>query len=190
VGAGQAWPAQLARHLNRSGVRIDVVSNPSVTGWTTAQALTDELPAFKRARPEVATVQIGVNDWVQGVPAASFRARFRELLARVVQIIHGPSHVVVVTIPDFSVTPTGARYTGGRDAGAGIQGFNAIVRAESRARQVAVVDVFALSRGMSDPALTAPDGLHPSAQELSLWTDRIAPVARRRFAAAQRQPAT
>ncbi len=190
VGAHRSWPEQLARRLTRDGLPIAVVANPSVTGWTTAQALADELPEFERSRPDVATLQIGVNDWVQGVSASAFRARFRELLDRVVRTVRSPSRVVVVTIPDFSVTATGAGYTGGRDASAGLRAFNAIARAESQARHVAVVDVFELSRGMSEPALTAPDGLHPSATELALWTARIAPVARRRFASARRQPAT
>lgn len=177
VGLERSWPAQLARRLG-----VAVVANPSVTGWTTRQALDEELPVLERAGPQVATVQLGVNDWVQGVTAATFRAQLGEVLDRVVAAVGGPRRVVAVTIPDFSVTRTGGAYTGGRDATAGLRAFNAIIAAECRTRGIAVADVFVLSRAMADPALTAPDGLHPSERELALWTDRIEPVARRAWA--------
>jgi len=184
VGEQQSWPAQLARRLTTGGLPTTVVVNPAVSGWTSQQALDDELVPFQRAHPQVATVLIGVNDWVQGVPASTFRANLQRLLDVMITTVGAPGRVIAVTIPDFSVTPSGAQYATGRDAPAGIAAFNAIVRTEAAARHVAVVDVFALSQAMSDPALTAPDGLHPSALELRQWVDRIAPVARAHWARA------
>ena len=183
VGIERSWPAQLAARLRRAGVPFAVVANPATSGWTSAQARALELPVFAAARPQVATLQIGVNDWVQGVPASTFRSNLRALLDGMLRTLHAPRRLLVVTIPDFSVTPSGAAYTGGRDATAGIAAFNAVIRAECRARGVAVADVFAVSRAMGRPGLTAPDGLHPSARELARWTDRIAPIARRLWSA-------
>ncbi len=180
VGVEAAWPNQLVARLARGrGPALRIVANPSVTGWTTEQALAEELPNVRAARPDVATVQLGVNDWVQGVPASVFRARFARVLREVVAITGAPGRVVAVTIPDFGVTSTGAQYGGGRNIAAGIAAFNRIVVSESRAAGIAVADVFALSQAMDDPALTAADGLHPSARELGLWARRIEPVVRR-----------
>src|SRR5437660_1917580 len=71
VGEGaspnESWPAILTRHLNESGLEIELVANPSRTGWTAEQAIERELPIFLKAKPTFATLQIGVNDWVQGV---------------------------------------------------------------------------------------------------------------------------
>jgi lysophospholipase L1-like esterase len=173
VGLEHSWPAQLARRIG-----AEVVVNNSVTGWTSQQAIDHQLEDFRRAQPEVATLQIGVNDWVQGVSAETFRANLRTLLDEMLSVVGAPERLIAVTIPDFSVTPDGANYTHGRDATAGLASFNAIIEEECAARDVSVVDVFELARD------TADDGLHPSAQQLAQWTDGIEPVARQAWSSA------
>jgi acyl-CoA thioesterase I len=176
----QAWPSLLAAHLTQAGMPVTLVANPSRTGWTTQQAIDDELPVWQAARPELASVQIGVNDWVQGVDAQTFQHRLRVLLNAVQQVIPDTNRVFLVTIPDFSVTPAGALYIGDRDAVAGLTEFNNIIRQEAAARGLQVVDLFTLSQHMkNNPALTASDGLHPSAKEYALWEEIIFPVVKR-----------
>lgn len=174
VGAEAAWPAQLAERLG-----LDLVVNAAVSGWTTEQALELELPQLRRAQPDLATLQIGANDLVRGVPPVVFRERFRRLLRGIVAVVGGPRRVLVVTIPDFSAKPAGVAFARGRDLTAAIGAFNAIIRTVSGRQRVAVADVFAVSRRPTQPS---PDGLHPSAAELRAWTDAIARVARRRWA--------
>jgi lysophospholipase L1-like esterase len=174
VGADRAWPVLLADRLG-----LDLVVNPAVSGWTSAQAIEAELPAFERARPEVATLLIGVNDLAQGVTPATFRTRLRRLLRAMVQIVGGPRRVVVVSVPDFSRKPAGASFGDPAALSRTLRRLNATIRAEAKAQQVAFADVFAVSRRPTDPS---PDGLHPSARELEAWTDAIEPVARRAWA--------
>lgn len=171
VGLESAWPALLAERLH-----VDLVVNPAVSGWTTEQALVEELPQFEDADPEVATLQIGVNDLVQGSPLADIRGRFRALLTKMIAIVGGPDRVVVVTVPDFSVKPAGARFGNPAAISNALRALNRMERAEADRLHVAVADVFAVSRRPTDPS---PDGLHPSARELEAWTDAIELVARR-----------
>jgi lysophospholipase L1-like esterase len=171
VGVEGAWPTLLAQRMG-----LDLVANPAVSGWTAQLALGRELPEFTAARPEVATLLIGANDLVQGVPPKTFRARFRRLLRLMVQIVGEPRRVVAVTVPDFSVKPVGAQFGEPSAVAHAIRRFNAIVRTESAAQDVPVADVFTVSQQPTDPS---PDGLHPSARELEAWTDAIEPVARR-----------
>lgn len=174
----QAWPALLARHLTDSGTSVGLVANPSRTGWTTYQALDEEMPVWRAAHPNFASVQIGVNDWVQGVDAKAFQQRLVALLDAIQQVIPNTNRLFLVTIPDFSVTPTGAMFARGRDIAAGLTEFNNIIKAEGARRGLTVVDIFALSQKMRDDAtLIAPDGLHPSAKEYALWEEMIFPVA-------------
>jgi acyl-CoA thioesterase I len=175
----KAWPALLAEHLSQAGIPVKLVANPSRTGWTTQQAIDDELPVWQAARPQLASVQIGVNDWVQGVDAKTFQRRLDQLLNAVQQVIPDTNRVFLVTIPDFSVTPTGKIYIGDRDAVKGLTEFNDIIKQEAVERRLQVVDLFALSEGMkNNPGLTAADGLHPSAREYALWEEMIFPVAK------------
>jgi lysophospholipase L1-like esterase len=105
----ESWPAVLTRHVNAEGLHVDLVAAPSRTGWTTQQAIDRELPVFVAAKPNFATLQVGVNDWVQGVDAETFRKRFVALVDRMLEVLPNKNRLLVVTIPDFGVTPTGPR---------------------------------------------------------------------------------
>jgi len=174
----ESWPAILTRHLNENGLHVDLVANPSVTGWTTQQAIDRELPIFVQSKPTFATLQIGVNDWVQGVDAETFRKRFVALVDRMLEVLPNKNRLLIVTIPDFGVTPTGPRYARGRNISDGILSFNKIIAEEVMKRGLRVVDVFQLTKRMdNDPTLVAADGLHPSAKAYAEWEKIIFPAA-------------
>lgn len=174
-----SWPALLTRHLNAEGLHVELVANPSRTGWTTQQAIDRELPVLVNAVPSFATLQIGVNDWVQGVDEKAFRNRFVLLVDRILEVLGRSGRLLIVTIPDFGVTPAGPRYARGRDISAGLAAFNRIIVEEAKKRGLGTVDVFDLSKRMHDDAsLVAPDGLHPSAKEYAEWEKIIFPAAR------------
>jgi acyl-CoA thioesterase-1 len=175
----ESWPALLARHLTETGQRFELVSNPSRTGWTTRDAIENELPVFRSARPDFATLMIGVNDWVQDVEPHVFRQRFTHLVDEMLSILPNDKRLLVVNIPDFSVTPNGPVYARGRDISAGLASFNEIIGEEAQRRDAPVVDIFPTSQQMRDrPELVAADGLHPSAKAYALWEELIFPVAR------------
>ena len=69
----ESWPELLTQHLNAEAWPVDLVANPSITGWTTKEAIDRELPIFIESKPNFASLQIGVNDWWQGVDEAIFR---------------------------------------------------------------------------------------------------------------------
>ena len=174
----ESWPALLNQHLNAQGLPIDLASNPSVTGWTTKDAIDRELSKFVNSNPNFATLLIGVNDWVQGVDETTFRNRFGYLVDQMLAVLPNKKRLLVVTIPDFGVTPTGPKYARGRNIHEGILRFNQIVTEEARKRGLEVVDIFPISKKMGqDKSLVAKDGLHPSAKAYAEWEKIIFPVA-------------
>src|SRR5207249_11929494 len=174
----ESWPALLTRHLNARGLHVDLVANPSRTGWTTQQAIDLELAIFLGSKPNFGTLQIGVNDWVQGIDAETFRKHFNFLVDRMLAVLRDKNRLLIVTIPDFGVTPTGPRYARGRNISEGIASFNKIISDESMKRGLRIVDIFALSKEMGkDSSLVAADGLHPSAKEYAEWEKIILPAA-------------
>jgi lysophospholipase L1-like esterase len=174
----ESWPALMTQHLNAQGLHVDLVSNPSVTGWTTKDAVDKELPKFIRSNPTFATLLIGVNDWVQGIDETTFQNRFSYLVDQMLAVLPNKKHLLVVTIPDFGVTPTGPKYARGRNIHEGITHFNQIVTEEARKRGLVVVDIFPLSKKMGqDKSLVAKDGLHPSAKAYAEWEKIIFPAA-------------
>ena len=173
----ESWPAVLTRNLKAKGVNIELIANPSVTGWTTQQAIDKELPVFLESKPNFATLLIGVNDWVGGVEEETFRQRFNTLVDRMLAVV-GKKRLLIVTIPDFSVTRAGARYARGRDISKGISRFNEIITEEAKKRDLPVVDIFPLSqKARGDRSLIAKDGLHPSAKGYAEWEKIIFPAA-------------
>ena len=179
-GASEAesWPALLARHLTNIGPPVELVSNPARTGWTTADAIAHQLPLFRAARPDFGTLMIGVNDWVQGVDEATFRQRLAQLLDEMQRVLPNEKRLLVINIPDFSVTPDGPNYARGRDISVGLTSFNKIITEEAQKRGLRVVDIFSLSQTMhGHPELIAVDGLHPSATAYAMWEHAIFPAA-------------
>jgi lysophospholipase L1-like esterase len=174
----ESWPSRLTENLKTQGVEIELVSNPSVTGWTTKDAIDKELPKFLNSNPNFASLLIGVNDWVQGVDDLTFRNRFSFLLDQMLIVLPNKKRLLVVTIPDFGVTPTGHKYSRGRNIHEGIMQFNKIVTEEAHKRGLQVVDIFPLSKKMGeDKSLVAKDGLHPSAKAYAEWEKLIFPAA-------------
>lgn len=180
IEPGGAWPNVLENDLQKHGLNIELIANPSRTGWTTQDVINYELPVYKKSKPDFATLLIGVNDWVQGVGKEQFRQNFVSILAAMQKELTKPQNIIVVTIPDFSVTPTGKAFSNGRDISAGIAEFNSIIISESKKQNLPVVDIFELSKNMGqDPSLIAPDGLHPSAKEYAEWEKLIYAVAQK-----------
>ncbi len=174
----ESWPSLLTQHLKAQGLDIDLVSNPSVTGWTTKDAIDKELPKFVSSNPNFATLLIGVNDWVQGVDDLGFHNRFSYLVDSMLAVLPNKKRLLVVTIPDFGVTPTGPKYSHGRNIHEGIMQFNKIVTEEAHKRGLEVVDIFPLSKRMGeDKSLIAKDGLHPTAKAYAEWEKLIFPAA-------------
>ncbi|HXX41848.1 MAG TPA: SGNH/GDSL hydrolase family protein [Chthoniobacterales bacterium] len=173
----ESWPAVLSRHLNENGLNVKLVANPSVTGWTTQQAIDHELPIFAKAKPDFATLLIGVNDWVQEVDEKTFRGRFAFLVDQMLSVLSNKKQLLVVTIPDFGVTPAGPRYSRGRNISEGIAAFNRVIEEEAKLRDLRIVDIFELSKKMGlDNSLVAADGLHPSAKSYAEWEKVIFPA--------------
>ena len=173
----ERWPNILTLHLQEKGIDIELIGNPSVTGWTTQDLIDKELPLYRKEKPNFSTLLIGVNDWVQGVSKKDFRKNLSFIMDEMLEPLTSAERLIVITIPDFSVMPEGPKYSKGRDISAGLQEFNKIIKEEAAKRNLKVVDIFDLSQKAKDnPKLVGPDGLHPSAAEYANWEEVIFPV--------------
>ena len=173
----ESWPFVLTNKLIKEGIPIELTANPSRTGWTTQDLIDNELQVFDSSAPTFATLLIGVNDWVQGVSAEKFYSNLLFILDRMQKKVG--NKLVLITIPDFSVTPEGPKYSKGRNISEGLQEFNTIIKNEAKKRNLKCVDIFPVSQKMKDNAgLVAKDGLHPSATEYAIWENLIYPVVK------------
>ena len=182
IGQGVAeqhrYPNQLIESLGNVGVTIDKMLIIARTGWTTDELSAGIDNAQVDTPYDLVTLLIGVNNQYRGRSLENFREEFNALLNRAIGFAGGdPEKVVVLSIPDWGVTP----FAQGRDrekiAGE-IDAFNAIKLDESQKAGVSYIDVTEISRlAAGRPELLATDGLHPSGLMYSLWVEELFPFA-------------
>lgn len=179
VEPAERFPDQLVAALGPDVPTLELVANLGVDGYTSADVIREELPALEDLDLGFATVLIGVNDVVQGVPIETYEANAATILDAV--LAHLPAdRIVTVAIPDYTVTPAGADYGDPTRQHDGIVANNAVMERLARERGIAYVDTFDLSlRAAEDRTLVAEDGLHPSGAQYGLWVERIRPVVER-----------
>ncbi len=174
VPAADRFPDQLVRATPELG--LELVANLGVNGYTTADLIRDELPAVVGLAPAFATLLIGVNDVVQGIPTVTYASNVVEILD-VLQARLPTDRIVTISIPDYTVTPAGGDYGDPADQHDGIVAANAAMARLAGERGIGFVDIFDLSlRAADDRTLVADDGLHPSGAQYALWVERITPV--------------
>ena len=187
VEADGRWPVQLARRLRDAGIAIADPRIIATTGWTT-----DELSsAMDEAEPlgewDFVSLLIGVNNQYRGRPVDDYMGEFHRLLRRAIALANGdPARVLVLSIPDWGVTPFA--FASGRDRQAiadDLDAYNNAARELCAAELVAFVDITGISRDDTTDAVAmlADDGLHPSALQYARWTEAALPVAQRLLAA-------
>jgi lysophospholipase L1-like esterase len=178
VAESERWPVQLVSRLRERGITIADPEIIARTGWTTAELEEGIRAAAPSGTFERGTLVSGVHDRFRGLEADTYRRGFVRLLRQAVRFAGGvPSRVIVLSIPDWGVTP----FAAGRDRAAiaaEIERFNQVNADEAKRFGARTCDVTGDSRGAAqDPALLAADGLHPSAKMYARWVDRLVPLA-------------
>lgn len=172
VAEADRFPNQLAREL---GIEPPLII--ARTGWTTDELNAAIDAAGPKGTYDLVTLLIGVNNQYRGRDAEEYRDQFAALLQRAIGFAGGdPRKVIVVSIPDWGVTP----FAEGRDRAqiaAEIDRYNAVNRDEAARAGAKYVDVTPISR-RDDPTLVADDKLHPSSKQYTEWARLIAASVR------------
>ena len=173
----ERWPNQLVDLLREQGVADFAKPHIIATsGWTTDELAAGIAAAKPRANYTLVSLLIGVNNQYRGRPVKEYRDQFRSLLDTAIRLAGDRERVMVLSIPDWGVTP----FAEGRDRAqiaTEIDAFNGVNHEESVAAGVHYVDVTAISRRAAiEPALIADDGLHPSGPMYREWAELVLPV--------------
>jgi len=175
VNEEDRFPNQTAAMLRFRG---DSIANPEIiarTGWTTLN-LQNAIVGKKISQPyRIVTLLIGVNDQFQTHDTAGYRERFHSLLKSAIKFAGDlRTHVFVLSIPDYSVTPFASSYDT-MMIRTQIDQYNAINFSVSKQEAVNYVDITTSTReAVQDPTLIAADGLHPSGKEYKKWAMKLA----------------
>jgi lysophospholipase L1-like esterase len=177
VPESERWPNQLIRELRNSEYLIDDPVILARTGWTTAE-LAAALAQKPLTRPFTGvSLLIGVNNQYRGESVKTYETEFDNLLKKAVELAENHhNHVMVLSIPDWGVTP----FASGKNPvriRREIDTFNSVNREITRKSGAQYIDITDISREAgNDSSLLAPDDLHPSGKMYHLWVQRVLPV--------------
>jgi lysophospholipase L1-like esterase len=168
----------LAIQLRDHGIDMSDPTILAQTGWTTDELLA----AMDQVKPnggnDLVTLLIGVNDQYRGYEMKGFADRLDTLLQRAAGLATGGiKHVVVLSIPDWGLTPFG-RESARANVSQEIEQFNAIAKDRTERAGAVWLNISDASRAVAnDPTLVAEDGLHPSGKLYARWAGLAEPAA-------------
>jgi len=174
VPVSDRFPVILVNDLNGKGYNFQEPKIVAKTGWTTDELKAAILKENLSENYDLVTLLIGVNNQYRGRDVENFRLEFADLLQMAIGFANDqPEKVVVVSIPDWGVSP----FASGRDQekiAEEIDLYNKVKKEETLKRNVTFVDITVISRsGLGIPDYFAKDGLHFSGKMHQLWVNEI-----------------
>jgi len=169
------FPNQAVQLLKGQGFEFKPAEIVATTGWTTDE-LQNNINNRSFTPPyDIVTLLIGVNNQYRGRPVDTYKPEFENLLKQAIQFAGGKAdHVIVLSIPDWGVTP----FASGRDRdqiAREIDEYNATNKTISENYKVHYIDITPWTReAANDISLVASDGLHPSGKEYKRWSEKLA----------------
>lgn len=180
VPVTENFPYQATQILRRNGVNIAAPEIIAKTGWTTDELQKAINQYHFRTEYDFVTLLIGVNNQYRGRPVSEYEPEFENLLKQAIAFAgNNPSHVAVLSIPDWGITP----FAEGRDrkqVATEIDTYNAANKRIAEKYKVHYIDITPWTREAdTDLTLLAADGLHPSGKEYKRWAEQVAAWASR-----------
>lgn len=179
VPASENFPNQVVSKLLNNAKPFLPARIIAKTGWTTDE-LGNGIIASNEVTPlrqsyDFVSLLIGVNNQYRGRSVDNFRTEFEVLLIKAIAFADDkPEKVVVLSIPDWGVTP----FANNRDRtqiAAEIDAYNAAKKQLAQQYNVHYIDITPWTReAATDNTLLADDGLHPSGKEYKRWAEKIA----------------
>lgn len=179
VAPAENFPHQAVQLLQKENSVTIEARIIAKTGWTTDE-LEAGIVAADKEEPllpayDFVSLLIGVNNQYRGRSVEEYKPGFEALLKKAIHFAgNKASQVVVLSIPDWGVTP----FAEGRDRSqiaAEIDGFNKANKEIALQYKVHYIDITPWTRqAATDHSLLAADGLHPSGKEYKRWAAKIA----------------
>jgi len=173
VSQDQRWPNQMVDIALNQDVFFDQPNIIAKTGWRTEQ-LIDTLNKINfNKKFDYVSLMIGVNNQYSLKPIDIFRSDLIKLLDMSIGYSIKRDNVVLISIPDWGVTP----FAEGYDRNIikeDIDQFNSVIKDIANTNNILYVDVTEISRrAMIEKDLIANDSLHPSGKMYKEWAEKI-----------------
>ena len=174
VPVAENYPNQVVQMLRKKGVLFYAPEIIAKTGWSTdeLQSAINEHQFLEKY--DFVSLLIGVNNQYRGRPVNEFEDQFETLLKKAIQFAgNDRSRVVIISIPDWGVTPF-AESRDKKQIKAEIDSYNNVCKSIAGKYQIHYIYITDWTReAASDHSLLTADGLHPSGKEYKRWAELI-----------------
>jgi lysophospholipase L1-like esterase len=170
----ESFPYQTVQLLRKKNIEIAAPEIIAKTGWTTddLNAAIQENIFLKQY--DFVSVLIGVNNQYRGRAVEEYETEFNFLLEQAIVFAGNKStNVVVLSIPDWGVTPFAADRNIAKIANE-IDEYNAACKKITLLQNCTFIDITTSQRADAQNAeMLASDGLHPSGKEYAKWAEEL-----------------
>jgi len=171
----ESFPYQAVQLLRRDGFMFQAPEIVAKTGWTTDELLTNISSTRLLPSYDFVSLLIGVNNQYRGRTLDEYRQQFETILKKSIRLAgNQSSKVIVLSIPDWGVTPYAANRDRNKIAEE-IDDFNLINKSVTLQHNTNYIDITpGTKEANSDLSLITTDGLHPSGKEYGKWAKMVA----------------
>jgi len=175
VPFAENFPNQAVQILRRSGFAFNAPEIIAKTGWTTDELSNAIENTTTLENYDIVSLLIGVNNQYRGRSATEFKIEFEHLLQKSIQFSgNRPYRVVVLSIPDWGVTPF-AEGSDRKKVAEEIDVYNDICKRSAATFKASFINITTSQREDGNKTeFLAPDGLHPSGKEYKKWAAELA----------------
>ncbi len=174
------YPNQTVDLLKAKELEFEKPTIIAKTGWTTDELMKGINDAGIAGNTyDLVTLLIGVNNQFRGRPIKNYEAEFRTLLQDAIAFADGESNnVVVISIPDWGVTPFAVNRDSDQEKVAReIDEFNEAKKSISEQLGVHYINITDEYREIGAlPQMVVSDNLHPSALVYEKWAKKLEQV--------------
>jgi lysophospholipase L1-like esterase len=174
------YPNQTVALLKEKGMGIELSGIIAKTGWTTDELSKGINDAGIRGNNyDLVTLLIGVNNQYRGRDIENYKMEFKSLLQDAITFAKGnANHVVVISIPDWGVTPFAlARGTDKEKVGTEIDTYNQANKNIAEELGVHYLEITERYREIGAlPQMVVEDKLHPSDLIYKEWAEQLVQI--------------
>lgn len=186
VGEAGRYPNQTVNLLQGKGIDMNLSQIIAKTGWTTDELEKGiELAGIEGNTYDLVTLLIGVNNQYRGRDVENYKSEFRLLLQDAINFAKGKAdHVVVISIPDWGVTPFATeRNTDQEKVAREINIYNQAKKEIAQEMGTHYIDITDRYREIGAlPQMVVGDKLHPSALVYQEWASLLANIIEEKMA--------
>lgn len=171
------YPYQALQLLRNRGLLFHAPEIIAKTGWTSDELIAHIQQVRLQQEYDFVSILIGVNNQYRGMDVKDFETTLEWLAAKALQLTNNhPERVVVISIPDWGVTP----FAHDRDVSTihdAIDQFNAVNQKLSKENGFHYIDITTdyRSTGMLQESVVE-DKLHPSGKVYKEWAEKVSEV--------------